>query len=422
MGPFPGTEGFAEAANRDRQDRLSGFKDRFVFTDPEVIYLDGNSLGRQPVESRTLLDDVINRQWGGRLIRSWNEGWWDLQLELGDRLSPLVGANPGEVIISDSTSVNLYKLAEAAVNHLPKRSKIVTDDLNFPTDVYVLEGIARAHGLELVIVKSDGIEGPVDALSAAIDDDTALVSLSHTVFKSGYTYDMAAINEMVHRVGALILWDTSHSVGAVPFNFESTGTDLAIGCTYKYLNGGPGSPAFLYVRNPLQAELQNPITAWWAHAQPFDFELAFEPTNGIRKFHTGTMPMLSLAAVGPGIDTVADAGMAAIRDKSVGLTEFFIEQSRTHLESLDFELASPADSEFRGSHVSLAHDESWQIVRALIELGNVLPDFRSPDNLRFGLAPLYTSFVDVHTAIQRLRVIVERGAHKSMDAGRLAVT
>lgn len=422
MGPFPETPGYDSATRLDAGDPLSGFRDRFVIGDPTLIYLDGNSLGRQPVGTGPLLDDLIDRQWGNRLIRSWNEGWWELQLELGDQLAPLVGAKPGEVIISDSTSVNLYKLAEAAVRHLPGRSKIVTDDLNFPTDVYVLDGIARNHGMELIIVESDGIHGPVDGLTEAIDDETALVSLSHTVFKSGFTYDLATINEVAHRVGALVLWDTSHSVGAMPVDFEGSETDLAIGCTYKYLNGGPGSPAFLYVRDSLQQVLENPITAWWAHAQPFDFDLSFQPTNGIRKFHTGTMPILSLAAVEAGIATVVDAGIGNIREKSIALTEFFVEQSRDHLDPLGFELASPNDPTSRGSHVSLAHPDAWRMIRALIEVGNVIPDFRSPDNLRFGLPPLYTSFLEGHTAIQRLRLIAEHRIHETMTADRTAVT
>ena len=269
--------------------------------------------------ARQVVTDVVVDQWGDRLIRSWNEGWWDLQLTLGDLLAPIIGARPGEVIISDSTSVNLFKLAAAAVTAAPDRHTIVTDDLNFPTDIYVLEGVARrfGEGTRLVVVESDGINGPLDALAEAVDDDTALVALSHTAFKSGYTYDMGSVTEMVHDAGAMMLWDTSHSVGVVPVELESSGADLAVGCTYKYLNGGPGSPAFLYVRRDLQETLENPITAWWGHADPFGFEPGFRPVHGIRRFHTGTMPVISLAAIEAGIRDVLDAGVDRIRAKSV---------------------------------------------------------------------------------------------------------
>jgi kynureninase len=422
LGPFPDSAGYGRAVELDTTDPLARFKERFVVEDEELIYLDGNSLGRQPLAARSVLMDVIDSQWGDRLIRSWNEGWWELQLELGDQLAPIVGARSGEVIISDATSVTLFKLAESAVRARPQRTKIITDDLNFPTDVYVLDGIARAGGLELVIVESDSINGPIEALSAAIDQDTALVSLSHTAFKSGFTYDMNEINEIAHDAGALVLWDTSHSVGVIPIDLEGTGTDLAIGCTYKYLNGGPGSPAFLYVREALQLEMENPITAWWAHARPFDFDLGFEPVVGIRKFHTGTMPILSLAGVGPGLAEVAEAGTAAIRKKSVLLTEFLIDLWESELEDLGFGMASPRQAEKRGSHVSLTHSEGYQITRAMIELGKVIPDFRAPDNIRLGFSPLYTSFVDVHTAAHRLQTIVESGAHRIFDTQQATVT
>lgn len=410
-GPFEDVDGFEEALHLDSEDPLSDFRDHYVFTDPDLIYLDGNSLGRQPKTAAEIIEDVTERQWGDRLIRSWNEGWWELQLRLGDLMAPLVGARPGEVIISDSTSVNTYKLAEAAVMSAPDRSKIVTDDLNFPTDVYVLGGVASRHGKKLEIVPSDGVDGPVDELAEAIDEDTALVSLSHTAFKSGYTYDMAELTARAQAAGAMVLWDCSHSVGAVPIDFNSANVDLAIGCTYKYLNGGPGSPAFLYVRSDLQDRLDNPIHAWWGHADPFSFELDFEPVSGIRRFHTGTMPILSLAAAEAGITDVLEAGMDRIREKSVAQTEYLVSQCETHLRRYGFGLSSPRDPARRGSHVSLSHSEAWPMTRALIEVGNVIPDFRTPDNIRLGLSPLYNSFVEIHSAVQRLRLIAEGRHH-----------
>lgn len=405
----------------DQTDPLADFRAKFAI-DPGLIYLDGNSLGCLPVETKEWVDRVVDHQWGDRLIRSWNDGWWDLQLRLGDLLAPILGAQVGEVIISDSTSVNLFKLAGAAVGARPGRTRIITDDLNFSSDVYVLGGIAAAAGLELVVVKSDGVHGPLDAIAAELDERTSLVSLSHTTYMSGYTYDMAAVNEITHEAGALVLWDTSHSVGSVPIDFEGTGTDLAVGCTYKYLNGGPGSPAFLYVRGSLQTTLQNPISAWWAHEAPFDLSLEFTPTEGIRRFHTGTMPIISTAAIEPGIQLVREAGVGAIREKSIALTEFFVELWETELHDLGFEMASPTESAYRGSHVSLSHPDAWPITKALIDLGNVIPDFREPDTIRFGFAPLYTSFVEVHTAVQRLKSLIENGVHHNVDKTRDAVT
>jgi kynureninase len=424
LGPFPHADGYAEALGHDANDLLAGFRDRFVRTDADLLYLDGNSLGPMPVDAQRLIDGVMQDQWGDRLIRSWGDGWWDLQLELGDSLAPLVGAGPGEVIISDSTSVNLFKLAVAALKARPGRSKIVTDDLNFPTDIYILDGaidlLGRGH--QLVTVASNGVDGPLDDLAAAIDEDTALVTLSHTVFKSGYTYEMAEVTRLAHDAGALVLWDCSHSVGSVPIDFTGAGVDLAVGCTYKYLNGGPGGPAFLFVRSELQDELTNPITAWWGHREPFAFDLDFAPTAGIRRFHTGTMPILSLAATRAGIELVAEAGMDRIRAKSKAMTEFFIDRWRSRLAPLGFGLASPTDPDRRGSHVSLSHRDAWQINRALIDDAAVLPDFREPNNLRLGLSPLTLSFTEVHTAVERIGSVVEAGVHLRHSDRRNEVT
>jgi kynureninase len=422
LGPFPDAAGFDEAVGLDQSDPISGFRERFHVADPGLIYLDGNSLGRLPQAVRPLLERVVVEEWGDRLIRSWNEGWWDLQMAVGDRLAPLIGARGGEVLIADSTSVNLYKLAMAAADAADGRSKIVTDDANFPTDVYVLRGVAEMIGGTLDIVATNGSGSPLDALETALDEDTAFVSLSHTAFKSGYTHDLGVVTELVHRSGALMLWDLSHSVGVVPIDLDGSGADLAVGCTYKYLNGGPGSPAFLYVRENLQESLDNPIQGWWGHADPFAFDLEFRPVGGIRRFQTGTAPILSLVGVDAGIREVAEAGIDRIRAKSVSLTEFFIQQWEEHLASLGFALASPRDPHLRGSHVSLSHAEAWPIDVALIEIGQVIPDFRAPDNLRFGLSPLYNTHLEVHTAVQRIKWIVEGDIHAGFSGRELTVT
>jgi kynureninase len=422
LGPYPQASGYTEAVELDAADSLAGFRDRFAFDDPDLIYLDGNSLGRLPLMAVDAADRVVAEEWGDRLIRSWNERWWDLPLELGDKLAPIVGAGTGEVIISDSTSVNLYKLAMAAMQAMPDRSRIVTDDLNFPTDVYVLRGVASAHGAHLDIVAATAPEHQGEAIAAAIGTDTALVSLSLTTFKTGYTYDLADVTAKAHEAGALVLWDLSHAAGVVPIDLAAAGADLAVGCTYKYLNGGPGSPAFLYVRRDLQPSLVNPITAWWGHAEPFAFDLEFRPIDGIRRFHTGTMPILSMSTIDAGISAILEAGVTELRQKSISLGEFLVAQWQEHLEPLGFGLASPRDPRLRGSHVALTHDQAWAIARALIEIGKVIPDFRAPHNLRFGLAPLYVSHLDVHTAVQRSRLIVEQGLARDFGANRLTVT
>jgi len=402
------------ARQLDAQDPLAAFRDRFVIADPELIYLDGNSLGRMPVAAAALAADLVQRQWGERLIRSWNEGWWEAPQRLGAKIARLIGAQADEVILADSTSVNLFKLAVAALRARLDRSRILTDDLNFPSDLYVLDGIADLlggrHRVEIV-ASPDGIHGPAQALADRLDGDVALVTLSHTAFKSGYVYDMAEITRAVHAAGGLTLWDLSHSVGAVPVDLNGAGADLAIGCTYKYLNGGPGAPAFLYVRRDLQERLGNPISGWLGRATPFDFGLDYRPEAGIRRFLTGTPPMLSLALLEPGVDLLLEAGMDRLRAKSVAQTEYLVALWETQLAPLGFTLNSPRQARWRGSHVSLGHAEALAIDLAMINDLQIIPDFRVPDNLRLGIAPLYTSFVDIHTAVQRMARIVREGLH-----------
>ena len=415
----------AFAQELDEQDELAPFRKRFVVDDPALIYMLGNSLGRLPRATAGRLERLINHEWGERLIRGWNDGWIDLPQRVGDKIGQLVGARPGEVIIADSTSVNLFKLAVAALRLRPERRKIVTDDLNFPSDLYILEGARRAAGDAYRIERipsPDGIHGPVDGLVDAIDEETALVALSHTVFKSAYTYDMGAITEMAHEAGALIVWDVSHAVGAVPVDLQGAGVDFAVGCTYKYLNAGPGAPAFLYVRQGLQEEAENPISGWMGQDRPFEFELSYQPAPGLRRFLTGTPAVLSLAGIEPGVDLLLEAGMESVRAKSVKQTEYLIALWETHLEPIGFELRSPRDLNWRGSHVALGHPEGLRISQALKEEMNVLPDFREPDNLRFSVAPLYTTFEEVHEAVRRLHTVVTEGVYKQYPTEAPAVT
>ncbi|MCA9900595.1 MAG: kynureninase [Anaerolineales bacterium] len=414
----------AYAQQLDAQDPLAHFRTQFVIDDPDLIYLDGNSLGRLLKRSRDLAEDLVARQWGQRLIRGWNEGWIELQSQIGGKIGQLIGAAADEVIVADSTSINLFKLALAAVNFNNGRSKIITDDLNFPSDLYILQGVARLakRPLQLQIIPSDGIHGPVEALAATIDDDTALVALSHTVFKSSYTYDMAKMTRLAQDAGALILWDMSHSVGSVPADLQAANAPLAVGCTYKYLNGGPGAPAFLYIQRDWQHKLGNPVTGWMGHENMFEFALNYERDAGLRHFLTGTPPVLSTALIEPGVDLLLEAGMDKLRVKSVQQTSYLLDLWREWLAPLGFRLNSPTDAAQRGSHISLGHDEGWRISQALSNEMRVIPDFRKPDNIRLGIAPIYTTFADIHEAMSRLRQVVDKKLYERYSLTENVVT
>jgi kynureninase len=406
------------------EDPLARFRSRFAFPDPDLVYLDGNSLGRLPTAAVDRAGAVVAGEWGDRLIRSWNEGWWELPLRVGDAIAPIIGAGPGEVAVADSTSVNLFKLAVAALDRQAQRPVVLTDDLNFPSDWYVLEAAARRadgdHRVE-VIASPDGIHGPVDAVVDRLGGDVALVSLSAVTYASGYRYDVEAITAAAHAAGAMVLWDLSHAAGSVPVDLTGAGADLAVGCTYKYLNGGPGSPAFLYVRPDLQDDLADPISGWWGHADPFGFDRSYRPGHGIRRFLTGTAPVVSLALIEPGVAMLAEAGMEALRARSLALTGHLIDRWRTDLAPLGFTLATAEDPERRGSHVSLGHPRAMAIDLALIADHGVVPDFRPPDAIRCGLAPLYNTFGDVDRAVEAMVDIVESGKHL-VEPERPAVT
>lgn len=393
----------------DEQDPLAPFRERFVITEPDLIYMDGNSLGRLPKASVPIAEDLIQQQWGTRLIRSWNEGWFTAPERIGAKIARLIGAQPAEVIVADSTSINLFKLVVSALRYQSGRARIVTDNLNFPSDIYILQGaidlLDKQHQLDIVS-SPDDIHGPIAELQTRIDQQTALVTLSHTTFKSGYTYDMPAITATAHAAGAMILWDLSHSVGSMPIDVNAAQVDLAIGCTYKYLNGGPGAPAFLYIRRDLQERLGNPITGWMGQKDLFRLELAYQSAAGLRGFLTGTPPMLSLAMIEPGVDLLLEAGLDNLRVKSERQSAYLIELWEMVLAPLGFTLNSPRDVHQRGSHISLGHAEGLRIDLTLLNDMGVLPDFRAPDNIRLGIAPLYTSFRDIHSSVMRLQQIV----------------
>ena len=412
----------ASAEALDAADPLAGFRDRFVVDDPERIYADGNSLGRLPKETAERLAERV-REWGSRLVTAWPE-WIELPERVGDLLAPLLGARPGEVLMADSTTVNLYKLAAAAIDARPGRRVIVTDAANFPTDRYVFEGLAAGEGAELRLLEADPVEGPAltDVEGACAASDVALVSLQHVGYRSGAIADMEAITGAAHEAGALVLWDLSHSAGAVPVRLNAVGADLATGCTYKYLNAGPGALAYLYVREDLQEELRSPIWGWFGQREQFLMRPAYDPVPGIARFLAGTPPILDLTAAEVGIRLTAEAGPDALRAKSIALTELVVELHDAWLAPLGFGLGSPRDPERRGGHVSLRHEDAWPICSALLERANVVPDFRAPDSVRIGLPPLYTRFVDAWDALDRLRALVEAGAHREVEAGRARVT
>jgi len=419
MPTFPADRSHAE--DLDAADPLAGFRDRFVREDPSLIYLDGNSLGPLPLATRARLAEVVSQEWGAGLVRSWHR-WIELPGQVGDLLGEhLIGAAPGQVAVCDSTTVNLYKLACAALDARPGRS-VVGDDDNFPTDRYVLQGIAAQRGVELRMIGTDLDQGlAAGAVRAAVDERTALVSLSHVAYRSGALADMAAITAIAHQAGALALWDLCHSAGAVPVELDASGADLAVGCTYKYLNAGPGAPAFLYVRRELQQALRQPVWGWFGQRDQFDMGRAYQPAPGIGQFLTGTPQIIGTVAVQEGARLLAEAGIGRLRAKAVALTGYLIGLADAWLAPRGVTVASPRQAERRGAHVTLAHPEAWRISQALIREG-VIGDYRTPDRLRLGPVPAYTRFTDVWDALDILRQIMIGQTYRNVPAARSVVT
>lgn len=409
----------ADAEALDAADPLSGFRERFVIDDPERIYLDGNSLGRLPVATRDRLSALVS-DWGTRLVGGWEE-WIDAPSRVGDGLAGLLGARAGEVIVSDSTTVNLFKLAGAVLDG--REGALVTDAGNFPTDRYVLEGLAAAGGRELRLFEpADALHGPSpdDVARAVAHGDVALVVLSHVAYGSGALADVVGIQAAAD--GVPVIWDLSHSAGVVDPDLHAAGAKFAVGCTYKHLNAGPGAPAFLYVHAEHQDKLRSPIWGWFGQRDQFAMERPYDPEPGVRRFLAGTPPILELAAVEEGVRVTADAGIDAVRAKSVSLTQLIVDYHDEHLRGLGFELGSPRDPARRGAHVSLRHPLAWPICRTLIDRAAVVPDYRGPDRVRLGVAPLYTTHAEVFDALERLKGLVGRGEHETVDATPARVT
>lgn len=387
----------------DAADPLAHFRDRFVPVERGLVYLDGNSLGR-PTKASIERVASITEAWGTRLIRGWDDGWLELPLVVGDQLATgVLGAEAGTVVIADSTTVNLYRLAVAALDARPGRRTVVIERSEFPTDRYVAEGLARERDLKIRWLDGDPVEGiSTSAVTAALGSDTALLILSAVNYRSATIVDIKAVTDAARAAGALVLWDLSHAAGSVPVNLAANGVDLAVGCTYKFLNGGPGAPAFLYVRQELQDELRPPIQGWFAQSDQFEMGPAFKPRAGIGGWLTGTPGIIGLTSAQAGIEVVAEAGIDAIRAKGIALTEYAIALVDEWLVPLDCTLGAPRDAARRGNQLSIRHRGARRLTRAL-KARNVIPDFRAPDSIRIGLSPLTTSFADVHRGLAVLR-------------------
>jgi kynureninase len=392
-----------EAAKLDAVDPLASKRALFALPDG-VTYLDGNSLGALPKAAVEAIDDAVRKEWGDGLIRSWNSaGWVDIAQRVGDKISALIGAPIGSVVACDSTSVNLYKALHAACALRPDRKVILTDVDNFPTDLYLIDSVAKDRGLTVRAL-------PHNEIAAAINSDVAVLELTHVDYRSAEMYDMAEMTAAAHAAGALVIWDLAHSAGAVPVDVTLANADFAVGCGYKYLNGGPGAPAFIYVAPRIANSTSQPIQGWHGHAHPFEFARSYEPAAGINRMLVGTPPVLSMTALSAALDVFSGVTMTQLRTKSLALSTFFYELAEEQLISRGFAIVSERDSAKRGSHVALSHSNGYSIVRALIERG-VIGDFRRPNVLRFGFAPLYNTFADVARLISECVDVVDTGLY-----------
>ncbi len=402
----------------DEADRLRPMRDRFVVPE-DLIYLDGNSLGAASPAAFAELQQAAREEWGQGLIRSWNKaGWFDMPVELGDRIGRLIGAASGQTVVCDTTSINIYKALHAAIGLRPGRSVIVAEGGSFPTDLYMAEGVASTR--PGTVLRLEGVDAP--DIEALIDESVAVVLVNHVNYKSGALRDMAALTKKAHDAGALVVWDLCHTAGALPVDLDGAKADFAVGCTYKYLNGGPGAPAFIYVATRHLAEASQPLSGWWGHARPFAFEQSYAADAGIRRFQCGTQPMLSLRALKGSLDIWDEVDMAALRAKSIALTDLFIQLVEAKCGSYGLELESPRDGNKRGSQVSFEHPHAYEVMQALIDRG-VIGDFRAPSSMRFGFTPLYIGFKDVWRAVEILEEILRSEAWKDQRfAVRAAVT
>ena len=408
----------------DKKDVLSKFHSLFYHKKNE-IYFDGNSLGKLPLKAQKTIEEAVQKQWGEGLIRSWNQYWLSLSSRISDKYSELLGAEKGEIIIGESTSVSLYQVTYALLKEGSFAKHLSTDILNFPTDLYVLEGLEKSFGipsLKIISYKNE-VEAEIEILKASIKNNPGIICLSLVSYKSAYLYPMKQLNRWASKHHSIIVWDLSHAVGAVAIDLKETETMIALGCTYKYMNGGPGAPAFLYINKKWHSKLLNPIQGWFGHQRPFDFSKKYEPANSIKRFASGTPAILSLLGMEAGIDITLEAGIKLLQEKSIQQSEAFIKDVIQELVPLGFSIESPLDYRKRGSHVTISHYASWQICQALIagndEHPKIIPDFRPPHFIRFGITPLYSRFEEIKRVIQVLKEIVERKLYLNFPMEKL---
>jgi kynureninase len=409
--------GLSEATALDAADPLRGMRE-FFHLPADVLYLDGNSLGPPPKAAFAELEKAARHEWGEGLIRTWNAaGWFTLTDTLGDRIGRLIGAEPGETVVTDTTSINIYKALHAALSLRPERTVILAEADSFPTDLYIAEGVATARAGVSLRLASDGV-----ALESLIDEQTAVVLVNHVDYRTGALRDLAGLTEQAHARGAIVLWDLCHSAGALPIALNAANADFAIGCTYKYLNGGPGAPAFIFAARRHHERLVQPLSGWWAHAQPFAMESTYRPASGIRRLLCGTQPILSLSALKAALDVFDAADLASIRAKSVALTGLFMDLVEPLAAEFAARIITPRAAALRGSHVAITHEHAYAVVQALIARG-VIGDFRAPDIMRFGFAPLYLRYRDAFDAATALRDVLRSEAWRDPRfAARATVT
>jgi kynureninase len=418
----------SDALTLDAQDPLHHYKNKFVVTDPDMCYLDGNSLGRLPHATVKAINDFLTHEWGPEVVTGWGH-WVDEAQSAGDLIGrSALGAAPGQVLACDTTSVNFYQLASAAIRARPNRKTIIIDAANFPTDRYIMQGLAKHHGLNLVTINNEDPSISTnelitpELLKKYLNDDVALVSLEVVQYRSGARQDIKAINDLVKSYGAMMLWDAAHAVGSVAMNFDANGVDLAVGCTYKYGNSGPGAPAWLYVSKSMQKELQVPIQGWFAQRDQFAMGPTFEKEGSIRGFQIASPSLMGLRCIKSAFSMIEEAGIENIEIKAARGTEMMIELFDLWLAPLGFTLNTPRDPKERGGHISLVHPEAEKIAMALRQYANVIPDYRVPNSIRVAISPLATSYAEVFDGFQRLRDLVSTRQYEKVTTGGSRVT
>lgn len=412
----------------DSSDPLNEYREKFFIDDPDMCYLDGNSLGRLPKSTVDALSHVVTQEWGAELVSGW-ENWIDMSQQVGDQLgAATLGASPGQVLVTDTTSVNLYRLALAAIHDRPGRNTIVVDEANFPTDRYILQGIAHDLGYRFVTIPNENPEVAAheritpEILAQYLDDTVALVSLQVINYRSGARQDVPALTALVHDHGAHLLWDASHAVGSLDLQLDLWGVQLAVGCTYKYCNSGPGAPAWMYINSRIQESLATPINGWFGQRDQFTMGPVFDRAPGMRGYQIASPSILGLTCVKSSMEIIGQAGMAAIEEKCAKGTDLMVELFDEWLASLGFALETPREASMRGGHLSLTHPDAARIARALRELSNVIPDFRKPSTIRVAISPLYNSYSEIYTGFARIRDLVKSGKHMEIKLSEGRVT